>query len=242
MSKLTMNRFANDDISSVCRISIEEAGKCAIPEAQTHESFAHLNVCYGEFKGSLLRDKASENTTKARAADKRRDDAAVGLFVSLDGMLYSPTAAKRAKAEVLSGRLAKFRGIQELPDTKESSQVISLIALLGEPENAQLVKELALDEYVVELKAAAAEFDALWSNRETDVAAFRNSLAATTLRRKVEVSVNRYYEYVLFNAEFSGKPEWRQLQQEIYSRYLTIRQKYSAAKKDEKKDEKKDTK
>ena len=36
------------------------------------------------------------------------------------------------------------------------------------------------------------------------------------------------------NAEFSGKPEWRQLQQEIYSRYLTIRQKYNTTKLDEK--------
>lgn len=234
MNKLNMNRFAVDDISSVCRITVEEAGKCVIPEAKTHESFAHLNVCYGEFKGSLLRDKASENTGKARAADKRRDDAAVGLFVNVDGMLYSPNAAKRAKAEVLSGRLAKFRGIHALPDTKESSQMISLIAVLEEPENAQLVKDLALEEFVVEIKAAEAEFESMWSDRETDVTAYRNSLAATTLRRKVEASLNRYYDYVLFNAEFSGKPEWRQLQQEIYSRYLTIRQKYNAAKPDSK--------
>lgn len=234
MNKLNMNRFAVDDISSVCRITVEEAGKCVIPEAKTHESFAHLNVCYGEFKGSLLRDKASENTGKARAADKRRDDAAVGLFVNVDGMLYSPNAAKRAKAEVLSSRLAKFRGIQTLPDTKESSQMISLIAVLEEPENAQLVKDLGLEEFVAEIKAAEAEFESLWSDRETDVTAYRNSLAATTLRRKVEASLNRYYDYVLFNAEFSGKPEWRQLQQEIYSRYLTIRQKYNAAKPDSK--------
>ena len=234
MNKLSLHNFAVDDISSVCRIIVEEAGKCVIPEAKTHESFAHLNVCYGEFKGSLLRDKASENTSKARAADKRRDDAAVGIFVNLDGMLYSPNAVKRGKAEVLSGRLAKFRGIQELPDTKESSQVISLIAVLDEAENTQLVKDVGLEEFVVELKAAEAEFESLWSDRETDVTAYRNSLAATSLRRRVEASVNRYYDYVFFNAEFSGKPEWRQLQQEIYSRYLTIRQKYNTTKLDEK--------
>ena len=155
----------------------------------------------------------------------------MGIFVNLDGMLYSPNAVKRGKAEALSGRLAKFRGIQELPDTKESSQVISLIAVLDEAENTQLVKDLGLEEFVVELKAAEAEFESLWSDRETDVTAYRNSLAATSLRRRVEASVNRYYDYVFFNAEFSGKPEWRQLQQEIYSRYLTIRQKYAAPKK-----------
>lgn len=234
MEKLVLCRFAVADIGNVCWTIIDVAGKCVIPEAKTHESFAHLNVCYGEFKGSLLRDKASENTSKARAADKRRDDAAVGIFVNLDGMLYSPNAVKRGKAEVLSGRLAKFRGIQELPDTKESSQVISLIAVLDEAENTQLVKDLGLEEFVVELKAAEAEFESLWSDRETDVTAYRNSLAATSLRRRVEASVNRYYDYVFFNAEFSGKPEWRQLQQEIYSRYLTIRQKYNTTKLDEK--------
>ena len=102
--------------------------------------------------------------------------------------------------------------------------------MLEEPENAQLVKDLGLEEFVAEIKAAEAEFESMWSDRETDVTAYRNSLAATTLRRKVEASLNRYYDYVLFNAEFSGKPEWRQLQQEIYSRYLTIRQKYNVAK------------
>ena len=96
------------------------------------------------------------------------------------------------------------------------------------------MKDLGLEEFVVELKAAEAEFESLWSDRETDVTAYRNSLAATSLRRRVEASVNRYYDYVFFNAEFSGKPEWRQLQQEIYSRYLTIRQKYNTTKLDEK--------
>ena len=96
------------------------------------------------------------------------------------------------------------------------------------------MKDLGLEEFVVELKAAEAEFESLWSDRETDVTAYRNSLAATSLRRRVEASVNRYYDYVFFNAEISGKPEWRQLQQEIYSRYLTIRQKYNTTKLDEK--------
>ena len=234
MNKLSLHNFAVDDISSVCRIIVEEAGKCVIPEAKTHESFAHLNVCYGEFKGSLLRDKASENTSKARAADKRRDDAAVGIFVNLDGMLYSPNAVKRGKAELLIGRLDRFRGIQALPDSKETTSVQELIAVLDEAENTQLVKDLGLEEFVVELKAAEAEFESLWSDRETDVTEFRNSSSATALRRKVEYAANRYYDYVSINAEFSGKPEWRQLQQEIYSRYLTIRQKYNTTKLDEK--------
>lgn len=42
----------------------------------------------------------------------------------------------------------------------------------------------------------------------------------------MEKSINRYYDFVLYNAEFSGKPEWRSLQQQIFSRFLTIRQKY----------------
>jgi hypothetical protein len=239
MNKLYMNRFAVTDIGNVCWMIIEEAGKCVIPEAKTHESFAHLSVCYGEFKGSLLRDKASEKTSKTRAADKRRDDAVVGLFVSLDGMFYSPNAVKRGKAEVLSSRLSKFRGIQAEPDSKETTDMQSLITTLDEPENAQLVKDLMLEEFVVEIKAAEAEFENLWSDRETDVAEFRNSQSATTLRRNVEYAVNRYFDYVTINAEFSGKPEWRQLQQEIYSRYLTIRQKYQTATKP---DETKDTK
>lgn len=239
MDRLPMHKFAVADIGNVCWMIIEEAGKCVIPEAKTHESFAHVNVCYGEFKGSLLRDKASEKTSKARAADKRRDDAAVGLIVNVDGMLYSPNAAKRGKAEVLSGRLSKFRGIQALPDTKETTGVQELITVLDEPENVQLVKDLALEEFVVEIKAAEAEYESLWSDRETDVAEFRNSQSATTLRRNVEYAVNRYFDYVTINAEFSGKPEWRQLQQAIYSRYLTIRQKYQTATKP---DETKETK
>lgn len=234
MEKLVLCRFAVADIGNVCWTIIDVAGKCVIPEAKTHESFAHLNVCYGEFKGSLLRDKASENTSKARAADKRRDDAAVGILVNLDGMLYSPNAVKRGKAELLIGRLDRFRGIQALPDSKETTSVQELIAVLDEAENTQLVKDLGLEEFVVELKAAEAEFESLWSNRETDVTEFRNSSSATALRRKVEYAANRYYDYVSINAEFSGKPEWRQLQQEIYSRYLTIRQKYNTTKLDEK--------
>lgn len=233
-----MHKFAVTDIGNVCWMIIEEAGKCILPEAKTHESFAHLSVCYGEFKGSLLRDKASEKTNKARVADKRRDDAEVGLFVSLDGMLYSPNAAKRGKAEVLSGRISKFRGIQAEPDSKETTDMQSLITTLDELVNAQLVKDLGLEDFVVEIKAAEAEFESLWSDRETDVTEFRNSQSATTLRRQVEYAVNRYFDYVSINAEFGGKPEWRQLQQAIYSRYLTIRQKYNAAKPEEKKENK----
>ena len=140
-----MYNFAVADIGNVCWMIIEEAGKCVIPEAKTHESFAQLSVCYGEFKGSLLRDKASEKTSKARAADKRRDDAAVGLFVSLDGLLYSPNAVKRGKAEVLSGRLSKFRGIQAEPDSKETTDMQSLITTLDELENAFSVERLNKD-------------------------------------------------------------------------------------------------
>jgi hypothetical protein len=242
--KLAMYNFAVADISNVCRVIIEEAGKCAIPDAKTHETVVQLNELFGDFQESLLREKKSESTPMARKLDKRRDDAVVGFGKSVDGLLYSPNEAKRAKAEVLSGRLDKFTSIQALPDTKQTGQMHAFIAMLDEPENVQLVKELGLEEFVVEIKAAEAAYEGEWSNRETDVTAFRNSQAATTLRRKVEASINRYYDYVLFNADFSGKPEWRQLQQEIYSRYLTIRQKYHSAKKaDGKKDDKpKDTK
>ena len=225
-----MHKFAVDDISSSCRVTVEVTETSPVAEAKNHETFTALKGCYGEFQVSLSRDSASESTPMARKADKRRDDAFVGMCICVDGMLYSPNEVRRGKAELLSGRLAKFRGIQTLPDTKETTQMLSLIAMLEEPENAQLVKDLGLEEFVAEIKAAEAEFESMWSDRETDVTAYRNSLAATTLRRKVEASLNRYYDYVLFNAEFSGKPEWRQLQQEIYSRYLTIRQKYNVAK------------
>lgn len=226
MGKLNMTHFAVADISSVCRVIEEEAGKCTIPEAKSHETYTTFAANHTEYQGSLTRDKSSESSPRVVLADKRRDRAASGVFRVIDGLTYSPNPDIARKAETLSLRLDKFTGIQPLPNTQESTEIRMLTALLDEPDNAALAKDLGLEPYVAELKAAEAEFTQAWNQREADVAAFRNSLSASTLRRKMEKSINRYYDFVLYNAEFSGKPEWRSLQQQIFSRFLTIRQKY----------------
>lgn len=230
MGKLNMNNFAVADISSVSGVLIDETVKSNIAEAKSHEAYIKVTTDHEEFKESFARDKASESTPGVRRADKRRDDGVVGLFKAVDGLLYSPNEAKRGKAEILMGRLDKFTGIQTLADTKQSTHMDTLIVLLDEPENVLLVRELGLEEYVVEIKAAQSEFMQEWSKRETDVTAYRNSVSASNLRKKMEAAINRYYDYVESNARFSSNPAWKSLQSEIYSRYLTIRQKYQVAK------------
>ncbi len=230
MDKLPMHKFAVADIDSVCGVLIDETGKSNIAEAKSHEAFVSVTTNRVEFKDSFARDKASESTPGVRKADKRRDDGVVGLFKAVDGLLYSPNEAKRGKAEIFMGRFDKFTGIQCLADTKQNTHMDTLIAMLDEPENVQLVKDLGLEEYVVEIKAAEAEFTQAWSKRETDVTAYRNSVSASNLRKTMEAAINRYYDYVDSNARFSSNPAWKSLQSEIYSRYLTIRQKYQVAK------------
>lgn len=226
MEKITMYKFAVADISAMAGASDEEARKSGIPEATSADAYTTLLTSTNTYREGFLRERKSENTPLVIEADKRRDDAAVGLKLFVRGLCYSPNSAKRQKAELFFSRVDEFSGISDLPLTQESEYVRSFISMLMKPENVQLAKDLNAEEYVKEVVDAQDVFDSIWSNREGDVSEFRSTQSATSMRKMLEKAVNRYFEYVTFNAEFSGKPEWRKLQQAIYSRYLTIRQKY----------------
>ena len=105
MGKLNMTHFAVADISSVCRVIVEEAGKCTIPEAKSHETYTTFAANHTDYQGSLTRDKSSESSPKVVLADTRRDRAASGIFRVVDGLTYSPNPDIARKAETLSLRL-----------------------------------------------------------------------------------------------------------------------------------------
>lgn len=226
MGKLNLSHFNVDDVSAVCSIIVKEAGRSVLPEASSHPTFKNLVTLSEAYSSSLGRSKDSLKAISAQQADRRRDTAEVGLQKSVEALTYLADPAKRAKAEILSHRLDRFKGIQDLPSSQETVEMNQLIALLNEPENATLVADLGLQSFVQELKEANAAYEACWDNRERDVAEFRSSQSASTLRRQVEYAINRYYDFLLMNVEYAGNREWGALQQAIYSQYLTLRQKY----------------
>lgn len=224
--KLALNRLANTDISSVCRVIVEESQKSVIPDIEDNTLFKDLLKDHEVFHESMTRTRMSVVTQDARKADRNRDDAIMGIQLSIEALTYSADEEKRSKADLLGRRLEKYIGIQNLPDTQETTAIKNMLIELKSEENAPLVTELGLQVFVNELEAANQEFDRLWNLREEDVTQFRNSIAATKLRSKVEDSINRYYDWVVYNSLYSEVEGWKELQKEIYSRYLTIRQKY----------------
>lgn len=238
MNELSLYRFSVAATSNVCLMILEEAGKCTIAEATTHPTYIALKSCYRAYQDSIDRTKKSESSPPLLAAERRRDDALTGGRSITSGLMCSPDAGVRAKAQRVFAQFDKFgAGVEKLKNEEETTKLLSILEGLDQPEIKVLVAELAIVPFVEELRAANAEYLRLWDTREDDVEEFRNSTSSTNLTRSVQEAINGYYDYVVAMSKYSEKKaEWALLASAIHSRYLTLKQKQQQEKKDKKND------
>jgi hypothetical protein len=155
----------------------------------------------------------------------------VGIRQMVWGLTYSPDPAVAQKAHSFYAVLDTYgAGVENLSGTEESEKIDAILVKLGEPANLQLAVDLAVKPFVDHLSVCAQDFRRDWGNLEADKEAFRNSVSASNSRRKLEASIARFYDFVAYSAQFAPakREEWAKLESAIYSRYTTIRQKYTA--------------
>ena len=227
-----MYRFAVTEVSNVCRMILDEAGKCAIPDSRTHETYLTLSSRYENLQKSIDRTLKSENSPAAMTAEKRRDDALIGARSIVNGLMHSPDASIRAKAQRVWTILDKFgSGVEQLKNEQETSKLQSILEGLDEPEIKALITELGITIYVEELRTANLEYLTNWGIRESDVEEFRNTTSATGQVRDVQDAVNGYYDYVVSMSKYgTQKEEWAKLASAIQSRFVTLKQKQQQGK------------
>jgi hypothetical protein len=233
MNELNMYKFSVTATSNVCLMILEETNKCAIPESKTHETYLTLSQRYTTFQKSIDRTKKSENSPAAMAADKRRDDALVGIRLMVNGLIHSPDATIRAKAQRVYAQLDKFgAGVEQLKNEDETTKILSILAGLDSPDIKPLVTELGITAYVEELRTANSEYLRCWGIREDDVEAFRNSTSATSQARGIQEAVDGFYDYVVSMSKYgTNKEEWVKLASAISSRFITLKQNQQQSKK-----------
>ena len=226
MNGLSTYRFSVTGVGNLCLVIIEEANKCAIPESKTHETYKRLSQRYETLQSSIDRTKKSENSPATMAAEKRRDDALTGARSIVNGLMHSPDATIRAKAQRVWMELNKFgAGVEKLKDDEETTKLLSILSGLDKPEIKVLVDELAIRAYVEEIHQANSEYLKAWGIREDDVEDYRNSTSATSQLAGVQEAIDEYYDYVVSMSKYDAKKEeWAKLANAIHSRYLTLKQ------------------
>ena len=185
------------------------------------------------YDDAMARVRKNQKTVSKNEADKRRDDAYVGTRKAIDSLTYSPDETIRVKATKLFSIIDMYgAGVERKPDSKESEYLKIIINRLKEPENYQMATEIGVKVFVDNLDKCENDFRSDWGEMESDKEEFRNSLSATKSRRKLEDAINAFYGYLAYNAKYNAnKEQFAQLQRAIYSRYLSIRQKYNERKK-----------
>jgi hypothetical protein len=246
MKELGMTNFGVADVGSVATVIKEEVGASTLKEAK--EAIPYVDVVNGQlsYDACMARVRKNSKTLSKNEADKRRDDAYVGTRKAIDSLTYSPDEAVRVKATKLYGIMDMYgAGVEKYAESKESEHLKIIINRLKEPENYQMATEIGIKAFVDNLDLCEKDFRTDWGDLEGDKEEYRNSQSATNSRKKLEDAINAFYAYLDYNAKYhANKEQFAQLQRAIYSRYLSIRQKYIERKKkdSEKKDsDKKDT-
>lgn len=228
-----MAKLGVADVGSVATVIKEEVVGSTLKEAK--ESAPYLDVVNEQlsYDECMARVRKSENTLSKNEADKRRDDAYVGTRKAIDSLTYSPVEEISKKATKLYSIMDMYgAGVERQPDSKESEYLKIIINRLKEPENYQMATEIGLKVFIDNLDQCENDFRTNWGEMESDKEEFRNSQSATKSRRKLEDAINAFYAYLDYNAKYNAnKEEFAQLQRAIYSRYLSIRQKYNERKK-----------
>lgn len=228
-----MTNLGVADVGAVATVIKEEVVASTLKEAK--ESTAYQEVVNEQlsYDDAMARVRKSENTLSKNEADKRRDDAYVGTRKAIDSLTYSPVVEVSQKATKLYSIMDMYgASIERLPDSKESEYLKIIINRLKEPENYQMATEIGIKVFVDNLDQCENVFRTNWGDMESDKEEFRNSQSATKSRRKLEDAINAFYGYLAYNAKYNAnKEQFAQLQRAIYSRYLSIRQKYNERKK-----------
>ena len=221
------------DVDAVATVVKEEVQASTLKEAKEsapYQDVVNEQLSYDE---AMARVRKSDNTLSKNEADKRRDDAYVGTRKAIDSLTYSPVEEVSQKATKLYSIMDMYgASVERLPDSKESEYLKIIINRLKEPENYQMATEIGVKVFVDNLDKCENDFRSDWGEMESDKEEFRNSLSATKSRRKLEDAINAFYGYLAYNAKYNAnKEQFAQLQRAIYSRYLSIRQKYNERKK-----------
>ena len=236
MRRIYLTALPTTEVSGVGLVYEEEVESSNLPEAKESPLFIEVKNNRVEYNECLRRKQKSENFEAKQAADKALDDAWVGSRQIVLGLTYSPDPVVRERATRLYSKLDMYgAGIEKLKDTDESVKIGNILVELDKPENKQLILDLNVKAYIDEVRLRADSFRRDWGNLETDKEAFRNSVSATSTRRKFEASLVAFYDFVAYSAQYAPtkREEWAKLESAIYSRYTTIRQKYAAPKKDD---------
>ena len=234
MKRLGLSKFSVTDSGSMATVVEEEVTNANLVEAKESTEFKEVVADHVEYQESLVRVSKSQNTEVKVASDKNLDDAWVGIRQMVWGLTYSPDPTVAQKAHRFYALLDTYgAGVEVLSATEESEKIDAILVKLLEPANQQLAVDLGVKPFVDHLSACAETFRRDWGNLEADKEAFRNSTSATNSRRKLEASLVAFYELVAYSAQYAPakREEWAKLESAIYSRYLTIRQKYTEPKK-----------
>ena len=234
MRKIYLTALPTTEVSGVGLVYEEEVEKSNLAEAKESPQFAEVKNNRVEYNESLRRKQKSENFEAKQAADKALDDAWVGSRQIVLGLTYSPDPVVREKATRLYAKLDMYgSGVEKLKDTDESVKISNVLVELDKPENKQLIIDLNVKAYIDEVRLRAENFRRDWGSLESDKEAFRNSVSATSSRRKLEASLMAFFDFVAYSAQYAPakREEWAKLESAIYSRYTTIRQKYTDTKK-----------
>lgn len=235
MKRIGFSSFSTTDVGSMATVEEEEVATSNLVEAKESPEFKEVVADHVDYQESMVRARKSQNTEVKIASDKNLDDAWVGIRQMVWGLTYSPDPVVAQKAHRFYAVLDTYgAGVENLSYTEESEKIEAILVKLREPANLQLALDLNVKPFVDHVAVCSETFRRDWGNLESDKEAFRNSVSASNSRRKLEASLVRFFGLVAYSAQYAPakREEWAKLESAIYSRYLTIRQKYTAPKKD----------
>ena len=151
--------------------------------------------------GLVERDTAFISTEAIRGADRTRDNGIGTLCLTVDACLTTPVAEKQAAAKLLHPVLAPYRGIARSEYTKETSQIVGMLAKLDQENCTAAIKTLALDGEVAAIREANATFQESMREKrderkgravQTELETKAVVAEANNLYRDIVMTVNAY--------------------------------------------------
>ncbi|MDR0729334.1 MAG: DUF6261 family protein [Prevotellaceae bacterium] len=165
-----------------------------------------LNQWLEKEKKALQWVYKSALTEKIAEADRRLDHALAAINAGVKLALYSLDADTRAAASRLQIMLKEYGRVAHQSYDEESGNVRILIGQLTGLYAADVIT-VGLTDWVIELQAASAEFEALLRERETEQIE-RPELPAQTIRRNVDKAYHQIEDVLDAGSTLGASPDF----------------------------------
>jgi hypothetical protein len=204
--KISLVRLSTKDLATLAQRVINSSKNNALKVADSHPLLLKLETEYGKYFNLYAKTPFSGKGELVAAADRRRDEPFMGIKAmakTVAGINGMPN--QQAAVEVLEVLKTYGLELHNLSYSSQTAQMLQLIEALDTEKMQENLSALNLSSTYSELKAAQADFEAIYAEQAEANAELRSLPSASAARKDLEKALRNYLDLLSLMSE---EPEW----------------------------------